>query len=329
MMGMFVAPSPEEKFRLIREARLSPDHLLSVSELCRISGVSRSGYYRWEAATASRNQREIQDQVDFALILEAYRHRGYAKGARSIYMRLLHLTPPVCMNIKKIRRLMSKYGLECPIRKANPYRRALKDMRTNAVAPNLLQREFRSHGPRKVLLTDITYLFYGEHHRAYMVTILDAYTKRLLAYSVSRSMEIDFVLNAVNQLVAEHGVSLYAETLINSDQGSHYTSRKFIHLVQDYHLRQSMSRKANCWDNGPQERFFGHMKDELNLVACRSFDDLLNRIADWVDYYNYDRYQWALAKLSPVEYETFLETGIYPIDKPAPNDPFAKHPNAP
>ena len=67
MMGMFVAPSPEEKFRLIREARLSPDHLLSVSELCRISGVSRSGYYRWEAATASRNQREIQDQVDFAL----------------------------------------------------------------------------------------------------------------------------------------------------------------------------------------------------------------------------------------------------------------------
>ena len=181
---------------------------------------------------------------------------------------------------------MNKYGLKCPIRKANPYRRMLNAMRTSHVTPNLLQREFREHGPRKVLLTDITSLTYGSGQRAYMVTILDAYTKQLLAYEVSQSLKIDFVLNAVNQLIEIHGVSLQTETLINSDQGSHYTSLKFIQIVRDNHLRQSMSRKANCWDNAPQETFFGHMKDELDLAACNDYDDLLALIADWVDYYN-------------------------------------------
>ena len=90
----------------------------------------------------------------------------------------------------------------------------------------------------------------------------------------------------MNQLIEIHGVSLQTETLINSDQGSHYTSLKFIQIVRDNHLRQSMSRKANCWDNAPQETFFGHMKDELDLAACNDYDDLLALIADWVDYYN-------------------------------------------
>ena len=239
-------------------------------------------------------------------------------------MRLLHLETPVCMNLKKIRRIMNKYGLKCPIRRANPYRRMLNAMRTSHVAPNLLQREFREHGPRKVLLTDITYLAYGSGQRAYMVTILDAYTKQLLAYEVSQSLKIDFVLNAVNRLIKIHGVSLQAETLINSDQGSHYTSLKFIQIIRDNHLRQSMSRKANCWDNAPQESFFGHMKDELDLASCSDYNDLLARIDDWADYYNNDRYQWNLALLSPNEYARYLESGVYPLKKFAPDDPFAK-----
>ena len=241
-------------------------------------------------------------------------------------MRLLHLNPPVCMNLKKIRRIMGKYGLKCPIRKANPYRRMLNAMRTSHVAPNLLQRKFREYGPRKGLLTDITYLTYGSGQRAYMVTILDAYTKQLLAYDVSRSLKIDFVLNAVNRLIEEHGVSLQAETLINSDQGSHYTSLKFIQIIRDNNLRQSMSRKANCWDNAPQESFFGHMKDELDMVSCSEYSDLVTMIADWVDYYNNDRYQWNLALLSPNEYERYIESGIYPLKKSASEDSFVKQP---
>lgn len=147
---MYVSAPPGVKFKIIQDTLSSEDNLLSISELCRIADVSRSGYYRWLAAAESRAKRESQDQADFSLILGAYNHRGYAKGARSIYMRLLHMNPPVLMNIKKIRRLMNKYGLKCPIRKANSYRRMINAMRTNHIAPNLLQREFRKHGPRKV-----------------------------------------------------------------------------------------------------------------------------------------------------------------------------------
>ena len=75
---------------------------------------------------------EEQDMADFQRILKAYNYRGYAKGARSIHMRLLH--EGVRMNLKKIRRLMKKFGLFCPIRKANPYRRIAKELRTNYVA---------------------------------------------------------------------------------------------------------------------------------------------------------------------------------------------------
>jgi transposase InsO family protein len=154
-----------------------PNNLLHISTLCQIAGVSRSGYYNWLASEPVRHLREQQDEGDFERIPEAYHFRGYSKGARSIHMRILHQNPPVLMNIKKIRRLMHKFSLLCPIRKANPYRRMAKALKTSYVAPNLLNREFREHGPRKVLLTDITYVPYGEGKRSYLSSILDAYTK--------------------------------------------------------------------------------------------------------------------------------------------------------
>jgi len=213
------------------------NNLLNIRWLCDIAGVSRSGYYRWLSAEASRTDRDEADERDFQSVLEAYNYRGYAKGARSIYMRLLHQNPPAVMSIKKIRRLMSKYGLKCPIRKANPYRRMAKAMRTNYVAPNLLNREFREHGARSVLLTDITYIPRKGGDFSYLSMIVDAYTKQILAHVVSDSLAVDFVLEMVNQLLNRHKVSLNTETLIHSDQGCHYTSIKFIKLIKDSELR--------------------------------------------------------------------------------------------
>jgi len=304
------------KYSIIHEMTQRDNNLLNISWLCEAAGVSRSGYYHYLNTVELRQQREEKDQCDFLIIVEAYQFRGFAKGARSIYMRLLHMTPPVHMNIKKIRRLMKKYGLFCPIRKANPYRRAAKALKTNNVAPNLLNREFKSHGPRAVLLTDITYIINGKAPRSYMCTIIDAFTKELLAWTLSVSFEIDFVLDAVNQLVKEHDVSLTSNTMIHSDQGAHYTSVKFIRLVEDSELRRSMSRKANCWDNAPQESFFGHMKDEIDIVECLTFNEIYQKISDWADYYNNDRYQWDLAKLSPQEYYNYCITGSYPLTIP-------------
>ena len=299
-------------FEIIHESLMHKDTELSVSALCEIAGVSRSGYYRWVSAEDARNKREKQDREDFELILAAYNFRGYKKGVLGVNMRLLHMG--IIMNPKKIRRLMRKYNLFCPFRKANPYRRMAKALRTSNVAANLLNREFEAHGARTVLLTDITYMKFHDGF-LYLSTILDAYTKEALAHVLSDSLEIDFVMETVKIMQRDHGISLQKETMIHSDQGFHYTSVQFMKLVNDLGLRQSMSRRGNCWDNAPQESFYGHMKDELaeKMVCWETFDDAKRDVDDWFDYYNNDRYQWQLAKLSPRQYYRYVTTGEYPL----------------
>lgn len=288
------------------------NNLMTVVMLCSIAGVSKSGYYNWVKSEDIRIKKEEQDKKDFEIILDAYQYRGYDKGARGIYMRLLHNEPPIIMNVKKIRRLMKKYHLFCPIRQANPYRRMAKALKTNNIADNILNREFKKHGPRMILLTDITYIPYS-NTRCYLSTILDAFTKEILSYVLSDTLEVDFVLETINKLIENHGVSLSIETLVHSDQGCHYTSYSFIQILKDKQLRQSMSRKGNCWDNAPQESFFGHMKDEIDLSKCNNFSDVKRVIDDWIDYYNNERYQWDLAKLSPTEYYRYVTTDEYPL----------------
>lgn len=306
------------RFEAVREALADKNNVLTVKDLCELAGVSRSGYYNWIRSENARVLREAKDQEAFEKILEAYQFRGYAKGVRGIHMRLLHMG--VLMNVKKIRRLMRKYRLVCPIRKPNPYRRLHKSIQMGNTAENLVNREFKSHGPRAVLLTDITYIPLNGAF-CYLSTILDACTKQVLAYVLSESLEVDFVLETVNLLVKNHGISLSKETIIHSDQGTHYTSLKFIQLVKNNDLRQSMSRRGNCWDNAPQESFFGHMKDELasEISGWASFEDVKASIDRWMDYYNNDRYQWDLAKLSPNEYYNYITTGEYPGEMFLPN----------
>ena len=209
---------------------------------------------------------------------------------------------------------MHKYNLACPVRKQNPYRQMLRAIKTSAVAENLVNREFKDHGPRTILLTDITYIHLNDNF-IYLSVIIDAYTKEVLSYVLSESLEVDFVLQTINLLIKQHGEMLSANIIIHSDQGSHYTSIPFRQLVSDVGLRQSMSRRGNCWDNAPQENFFGHMKDELKpyINTWKSFGDAKASIDDWMDYYNNERYQWDLTKLSPSEYFQYCVTGIYPL----------------
>ena len=284
---------------------------LNVLELCDLAGVSRSGYYRWKAAAGKRAEREASDYRDFLLIKEAYDYRGYAKGSRGICMRLKRMG--ITMNRKKVQRLMRKYNLLCPIRKANPYRRMAKALRTNTVAPNHVNRQFRSHGPRKVLLTDITYLRLNQGY-VYLSVIKDAFTMQILAYQLSESLEVDFVLETVRSLMKNHLYEMDAEVWIHSDQGCHYTSVAFRQLLSDYKLRQSMSRRGNCWDNAPQESFFGHMKDELQpyMKDWNCYQDIKNRIDDYISYYNNERYQSSLKGMSPNEFYHYIVTGEIP-----------------
>ncbi|WP_162890831.1 DDE-type integrase/transposase/recombinase [Suicoccus acidiformans] len=181
------------------------------------------------------------------------------------------------------------------MRRPRKNRQIAKEVQGGSIKENLVSRQFKAYGPRIILLTDISYLPYGDRKFAYLSSVSDAYTNKILAYQVSDSLEIDFILETIQCLVNEHGVSLSTETIIHSDQGSHYTGIKFQELLQSKELLQSMSRRGYCWDNAPKESFLGHMKDEI-------------------DFYNNDRYQTNLAGLPPKRYYQLYLTGQYPYE---------------
>lgn len=240
---------------------------------------------------------------------------GYTKGVRGIHMALLHFDEPVIMNPKKIRRLMKKYGLTCPIRRPHPYRIQLRENMLEKTPPNVLDRRFREFGPRRVLLTDITYLFYEGGQVCYLSAVKDAYTKEILSYQMSQNLKEQFVLDTFRRLILIHGKTITNETIVHSDQGGHYRARKFNELMEDSNFIRSMSRKATCWDNAPQESFFGHMKDEIGnkIAKCKTFPRVSKIIVEYMNYYNHHRYQWGLAKLAPAEYYEYCITGVYPL----------------
>lgn len=129
-----------KRFELIHEIMSTRGNILDLNDLCQTAGVSRSSYYKWIRSEDVRREKEEKDRADFELVLEAFKHRGYDKGVRGINMYLLHRKPQIIMNPKKIRRLMHKYGLLCPIRKANPYRRMAAALKTSNYAGNLVKR---------------------------------------------------------------------------------------------------------------------------------------------------------------------------------------------
>ena len=278
-----------------------------ITNLCQVSGVSRSGYYNY-FADKSKRARDTLDSADELVrdnILKAYNFKGRKKGARQIKM-TLEGQFGIVYNLKRIRRVMKKYNIICPIRKANPYRRMMKATKEHSVLPNSLKRNFKQDIPGKVLLTDITYLFYGKGQKAYLSTIKDASTNEILAYNVSDSLKLDIATDTIHKLKKNRSIKLHKDAFIHSDQGVHYTSPIFQGLVKKYGLGQSMSRRGNCWDNAPQESFFGHFKDEAYIKTCENLDQLKKEINQYMIYYNKYRYQWGLKKMTPVQYRNHL-----------------------
>lgn len=292
-------------FTLIKNILSKLNYKNMISHLCELVGVSRSGYYNYLKSESTRNIREQRDLELKEVVLKAFEHRGYKKGSRSIKM-VLEQEFNLIINRKCIQRIMRKYNIKCPIRKANPYRRMMKATREHTVVPNLLNREFKQGVAGKVLLTDITYMPYGASCMAYLSTIKDASTNEILSYHLSKRITLDIATETIEKLIKSHKKLLTSEAFVHSDQGVHYTSPKFQKLLKRYKLGQSMSRRGNCWDNAPQESFFGHMKDEIDYKSCDTFTDLQTLIDNYIDYYNNYRYQWGLKKLTPVQYRNQL-----------------------
>ena len=262
----------------------------SVSHLCAIADVSRSGYYRYLKNKPLQIERNNSDLVARDNILKAFNYRGYKKGSRSVKM-ILEDSFGITYNRKRIQRIMRKYNIVCPIRKANPYKRMAKATKEHRVVPNLLNRNFKQEVAGKVLLTDITYLPYGNNQMAYLSTIKDGSTNEILSYNISDNLELDIAMTTIRNLISNRDFKLANGAFIHSDQGVHYTSPKFHRLLKKNKLRQSMSRLRNCWDNAPQESFWGHMKDKIDFSSYKMLEDVIYSIDNYIEYYNNYRYQ--------------------------------------
>jgi len=199
-----------------------------ITHLCEISGVSRSGYYNYfnDKSKVTRDMLDRADELVRDNILKAYNFKWRKKGARQIKM-TLEGEFGIVYNLKRIRRVMKKYNIICPIRKANPYRRMMKATREHSVLPNSLKRNFKQDIPGKVLLTDITYLFYGKGQKAYLSTIKYASTNEILAYNVSDSLQLDIATDTIHKLKKNRSIKLHNDAFIHSDQGADLRTVKF------------------------------------------------------------------------------------------------------
>lgn len=296
---------PSKIYQLIYETIEQNEFKRMTVYFCDLLDVSRSGYYSYLKASASRKAREQLDLGAKEVILKAFNRRGYKKGSRSIKM-ILENDYDLIFSRKKIQRIMKKYGIICPHRKQNPYKKIAKATKEHQVVSNKLNREFKQGVPGKVLLTDITYLPYNDNCMAYLSTVKDASTNEILAYHVSDRITLDIATKTIHKLVNNKKITLHKDAFIHSDQGSHYTSPRYQKLLKKYNLGQSMSRRGNCWDNAPQESFFGHLKDEVDYQSCKSLKELKSKINHYMVYYNNYRYQWDLKKMTPIQYRNHL-----------------------
>lgn len=278
---------------------------LDIRFMCTIAKVSRSGYYAYKKRFANRQTRDIADATEFMYIKAAYEYKGYKKGAKQIKMRM-DRDFGMNMNLKKIRRLMRKFNMICPIRKANPVKAMIRASKSDKTYGNVIDRNFRQGTAKKTLLTDITYIQYGKGKRAYLSTIKDSSTQMILAWQLSTSLELKFVIDTVKLLLAMYSGELDMNVVLHSDQGCHYTSINYQTLLRENGIIQSMSRKGNCWDNAPQESFYAVLKTEVEFFQIHTYERLAAEIIRFISYYNYDRPQWDLHRKTPDEYERYL-----------------------
>lgn len=193
-----------------------------------------------------------KDIVDEDFVQSIFHYRKGKAGARTIKM-LLQRHFWMIVNLKKVRRIMKKYELKAVIRRRNKYSfpAATKEHKS---CYNYLNRKFNPAKSDMVYSTDITYLNYGTG-KAYLSAVKDLGTREIVHYQISKSPNLMLVMEGLNNLLKGLPEPKRKKLTIHSDQGFHYTSSPYRHLLKNYGVRQSMSRKGNCLDNAPIESF--------------------------------------------------------------------------
>lgn len=205
------------------------------------------------------------------------------------------------VSLNKVKRIKRQYGLVTKIRRKNKFRMLSKQGEEHSVVENLVRREFDIKTSDRIYSTDITMIDYGQGKKAYLSAVKDLGTKEVLLHTVSSQITMDIAQKGLKELLTRLPLRVRKKLIVHSDQGTHYTHKGFRELLKEVKVNQSMSRKGNCLDNAPIESFFGHLKDEMDLGACRNIDELVIETAKYIDYYNNQRPQWGLKKRTPAE----------------------------
>ena len=252
---------------------------LSIGRQCEILGISRSSYYY--------QPKEAADDPDFAIlvvILEVLKEKpfyGYRKIAREIgYLGVTR---------KQVRRIMRKAGL----RAIYPGLQLSKSSRNSKKYPYLLRGK-TIWLPNQVWASDITYIKLSGGY-VYLVTIIDLYSRKILSWRVSNTMDAQFCVSALEEAIAHYGVS----GIFNTDQGSQFTSNAFVSVLEEHGIQISMDGVNRALDNIFVERFWRSLKyEDIYLKDYRTMTELKDGLARYIRFYNSERFHEAL------DYET-------------------------
>ena len=294
---------------------------MTQAQCLRIFGCSRSGYNSWKERQkdkdGKRAAKAAAEQKIMELIRKIIQKRGYVPGKRTFHTDLWREYHEY-VSVKRCAKLMRKMNLAANRPKKDAYKHMATHDHECASPENGVNQNFFT-GPRKVILTDITYFYYGIYRTpVYLCVFRDAYTKQILGAAVDNRMTVDLVKTAYNRMMEQYSSQLkHSEVYIHSDQGSQYLSTTFRKMLEDDGFIQSVSGRGNSQDNAPMESFFGKMKTQiLDLVAlCTDMETVRTMITGYLRRYNSEFYQYNLAGLTPDEFYTYVTTGIYPLDE--------------
>jgi transposase InsO family protein len=271
-----------------------------VKRLCRILAVSRSGYYRWQAAASSRLERKRADQELCEQIQVIHADSDGTYGRPRIAAALRNAESPV--NHKKVGRLMRTLGIT-GVHLRKKVRTTIPEPSAQPV-PDLLERDFTAQAPNTRYVGDITYLPVGEGRFLYLATVIDLFSRRLAGFSIAEHMRTDLVTDALRAAAATRGGNLQG-AIFHSDNGAQYVSKQFAELCDNLGVTRSRGAVGTSADNAAAEAFNASLKRETLQGAKRWPGARAARLAvfRWATRYNTRRLHSALGHHSPIDYE--------------------------
>jgi putative transposase len=275
--------------------------MFPVKMMCRVLGVSRAGFYAARSRASSERARENE-----RLRLEiraVYRQSKRRYGSPRVHDALQ--AKQIRCGENRVARLMRLDGLRS--KKRRRFRVTTNSDHALPTAPNLLEREFDvgTHEPDQVWVADMTYIPTREGW-LYLAVVLDLATRIVVGWSLGDRLDRSLALNALRMALGWRRPRPGA--IQHSDRGSQYASREYRALLASCGMRQSMSRKGDCWDNAVAESFFATLEWELIEDAdWHSRAAARREVAEYIEvWYNRTRRHSSLRGLSPIEYEAQL-----------------------